>query len=153
MIFASDADIRAILATAQTICLIGASSNPGRASNSVMAFLQRQGHRVIPLNPLEAGKTIHGEHVYGTLADVPAPVQMLDIFRRSEAVAGIVDEALVHRQRLGLRAIWTQLGVIDAAAAERAAAAGLSVVMDRCPAIEYPRLALPPLQIETPHNR
>ncbi len=128
-----DTEIAALLKGARTIALIGASANPARDSHDVMAFLQRKGHRVIPVNPGLAGQTLLGETVYATLADLPEKVDMVDVFRASEYVAGIVEDAIAA----GIPAVWTQLGVIDEAAAARAVAAGLNVVMNRCPKIEY----------------
>ena len=136
----SDDFVRRILANAATIAVVGASSKPLRASNHVMAFLQSRGYRTVPVNPHEVGRKIHGEEVYPRLADVPAPVDLVDVFRNSRAAGDVVGEVLATEDRLGIRAIWMQLGVRDDAAARRARAAGLAVVMDRCPAIEYPRL-------------
>jgi predicted CoA-binding protein len=135
-----DALIPALFRRLHTIAVIGTSSNPMRASNYVMAYLQARGYRTIPVNPMEEGATIHGERVYGRLVDVPAPVDMVDIFRNSEAAGEAIDEAIRERARLGLSAVWMQLGVINEQAKHRAEAAGLAVVMDRCPKIEYPRL-------------
>ncbi len=134
----SDPEIAALLKGARTIALLGASANPARASNEVMAFLQRKGHRVIPVNPGLAGQTLLGETVYATLADIPDRVDMADVFRSVEHIPAVVDECVAA----GVPAIWTQLDLVDEAAAERARAAGLTVVMDRCPKIEYPRLGL-----------
>jgi predicted CoA-binding protein len=135
-----DALIPDLFRRVRTIAVIGTSSNPMRASNYVMAFLQARGYRTIPVNPMEEGTTIHGERVYGRLACVPAPVDMVDIFRNSEAAGDAIDEAITERARLGLSAVWMQLGVINEPAKQRAEAAGLAVVMDKCPKIEYPRL-------------
>ena len=136
----SDAYLRDVLAGVRTIAVVGASPRPHRPSHGVMRYLQRQGYRAIPVNPFAAGSTILGELCYASLADIPlddiGPVDMADIFRRSEAAGGAVDEAIA----LGVKAIWMQLGVVDRAAAGRAEAAGIKVVMNRCPAIEIPRL-------------
>lgn len=132
--------LRRVLTETRTIAVVGASSNPARASNYVMAFLQARGWRTIPVNPNETGQTINGERVYPSLADIPIPVDMIDVFRRSSAAGASVDEAIAARQRLGVRFVWMQLGVRDDAAAQRGEAAGLVVVMDRCPKIEVPRL-------------
>ena len=105
-----------------------------------MAYLQSRGYRTIPVNPYAAGRNINGESVYARLADVPAPVDLVDVFRNSAAASGAVDEAIAEKDRLGIKFIWMQLGVRNAAAASRAEAAGILVVMDRCPKIEYPRL-------------
>jgi len=101
-----------------------------------MAYLQRRGYRTIPINPNAAGGTINDERVYGSLAEVPEPIDMVDVFRRKEAAGGVVDQAIA----VGARVVWMQLGVRDDAAAARAEKAGLTVIMDRCPAIEIPRL-------------
>ena len=122
---------------------MGASANPERDSFKVMAYLLEQDYQVHPVNPGLAGQTILGQPVSASLAEVPGPVEMVDIFRNAEA-AGVVDEALVQRERLGLRAIWMQEGVINETAAARAEAAGLRVIMDRCPKVELPRLGLAP---------
>jgi hypothetical protein len=104
-----------------------------------MAVLLDHGYHVIPVNPLLAGQTILGQAVVARLADIAEPIDLVDVFRRSEFVADVVDEAIAA----GARAVWTQLGVIDTAAAARAEATGLQVVMDRCPKIELRRLAVP----------
>ncbi len=136
----SDDLIRDILTSTRTIALVGASAKPERASHRVMKFLQNQGYRVIPVNPGLEGQTLHGVPVVARLSDITEPVDMVDIFRRSEEAGGVADEAVA----IGAKAVWMQLDVIDKAAAERARAAGLKVVMDRCPAIEIPRLQIPP---------
>ena len=133
-----DETIRDALRRARTIAVVGASKRPARPSYGVMRFLQDRGHRVIPVNPGYAGETIHGEPVYARLADVPDAVDMVDIFRRSAAAGAVVDAAIAK----GASIVWMQLGVVDEAAAARARAAGLTVIMDRCPAIEYRRLGL-----------
>jgi predicted CoA-binding protein len=111
-----------------------------------MRYLQRHGYRAIPVNPFAAGTTILGETCYAALADIPldqtGPIDMVDIFRRSEAAGTVVDEAIALGAEAGIKAIWMQLGVIDPAAAARAEASGIRVVMNRCPAIEIPRLGL-----------
>lgn len=134
----SDAYLRDILASVRTIAVVGASPRPHRPSHRVMLYLQRQGYRTIPVNPNAAGETILGEPCFAALGDVPDPVDMVDIFRRSEFAGAAVDEAIA----ISATAVWLQLGVIDRAAAERAAARGIKFVMDRCPAIEIPRLGL-----------
>ena len=130
-------DVRAILTGTRTWAVVGCSPDPRRDSHRIAALLQRQGFQVIPVNP--AASEILGEPCYPSLPDVPAAegVEVVDLFRRSSEVAPHVEEAI----EIGARAVWMQLGVIDEAAAERARAAGLRVVMDRCPAIELPRLA------------
>ncbi|HKQ53815.1 MAG TPA: CoA-binding protein [Pyrinomonadaceae bacterium] len=118
--------ISQILAECRTIAVVGLSSNPGRASNGVAGYMRRQGYTVIPVNPNET--EVFGERSYATLADVPVAVDLVDIFRRSDAAGEAVDEAI----RIGAKAVWLQEGVIDHAAAGRARDAGLLVVMDRC---------------------
>ena len=136
-----DAAVARILRDTRRIALVGASNRPDRPSHGVMQFLQSWGWTVTPVNPLLAGQSLLGEPVVATLAEV-GPLDMVDIFRASDKAGEVVDEAI----RLGAHTVWLQLGVIDTLAADRARAAGLSVVMDRCPAIEAPRLrAAPPL--------
>lgn len=134
----SDAELRDILTRTRTVAVVGANPRPERDSHEVMRFLQERGYRTIPVNPAIAGQTLLGERVYASLEDVPEPIDLVDIFRKSQAAGEVVDEAIA----VGARAVWMQLGVIDPAAAERARAAGLRAVMDRCPAIEIPRLGL-----------
>ena len=133
-----EGEIRELLGQKRRIAVVGASPNPARASNGVLAFLVAQGHNVIAVNPGHAGTTIHGAPVVATLTDVEPPAEIVDIFRNSEDAGSAVDEAIVH----GAKAVWMQLGVINDAAAKRANDAGLMVVMDRCPKIEIPRLGL-----------
>lgn len=127
-----------ILRSTKTIALVGASPNTERPSHRVMAFLLRKGYKVFPVNPGQAGKQIHGQTVYARLADIPEPIDMVDVFRASAAVPALVDEILALETRP--KFIWTQLAVRDDQAAKKAEDEGLKVVMDRCPAIEYPRL-------------
>ncbi len=133
-----DSIIIDVLKSVRRIALVGASPKPERPSHRVMGFLMSKGYEVVPVNPGLAGKTIHGETVYGSLSDIPGTIDMVDIFRASAFVGGVVDEALTLS--LLPRVIWMQLDIRDDAAAERARARGLTVIMDRCPAIEYPRL-------------
>lgn len=136
-----DEDMARIMATTRVVAMVGLSPNEARPSWGVARYLQALGMRVIPVNPGHAGKAILGEKTYATLADIPASenVDMVDIFRRSDAVAAIVDEALQHLPHL--RTIWCQLGVRDDRAAEKARGHNISVVQDRCPKIEFARLA------------
>lgn len=134
----SDDYLRGIFRRVKTIAMVGASPRPERASYRVMQFLQRRGFRVIPVNPQAAGETLHGEKIYAALAEVPETIDLVDIFRRSELVLPVVDDAITK----GTKVIWMQLGVRDDAAAAKAEAAGIDVVMNRCPAIEIPRLGI-----------
>lgn len=134
----SDDELTALLTETETIAMIGASDRPDRASNRVMRFLQGKGFRLFPVNPTIAGEQIHGETVVGDLSEIGEPVDMVDIFRNSEAAGDAVDQAIAA----GAKSVWMQLGVINEAAAARAEAAGLKVVMDKCPAQEMPRLGL-----------
>ncbi|MDZ7282085.1 CoA-binding protein [Sphingomonas sanguinis] len=137
----ADDDIRDLLAKARTIALVGASDRPDRPSYGVMKRLQDHGYRVIPVNPQITGEHVHGEFVFRELGQLGDPIDIVDIFRRSEAAGDVVDEAIA----IGAKAVWMQLGVVNEAAAARAEAAGLKVVMNRCPAIEIPRLGVPPV--------
>ena len=139
-----DAEIKALLEGARTIALVGASDRPDRPSYGVMKRLQDHGYRVIPVNPQITGEHVHGEFVYRELAQIGLPIDIVDIFRRPQAAGEAVDEAIAA----GAKAIWMQLGVINEEAAARAEAAGLKVVMDRCPAIEIPRLGVAPIPSE-----
>ena len=134
----ADDYLRDILTSARVIAVVGASPRPHRPSHGVMRYLQRQGYRVVPVNPLAAGQIILGERCYASLGEVPEAVDLVDIFRRSKFAGAAVDDAI----RADAKVVWMQLGVIDEAAAARAEAKGLKVVMDRCPAIEIPRLGL-----------
>ena len=136
-----DEDIAELLCETRTIALVGASDNPGRASYGVMKFLQDQGYRVIPVNPRITGEHVHGEFVWRELAQIGEPIDLVDIFRNSDDAAAAVDEAIA----IGAKAVWMQLGVINQAAAAKAEAAGLKVVMDHCPKIEFARLGLEPV--------
>ncbi|HEX3809926.1 MAG TPA: CoA-binding protein [Rhizomicrobium sp.] len=131
--------IKDILNSTKTIAMVGASGNEMRPSYFAMKYLLDKGFKIVPVNPSLAGKEILGQPVYASLKDVPAPVDMVDIFRASEAAPGIVTEALAEKDRLGIKTIWMQLGVVSEEAAVMAREAGLQVVMDRCPKIEYGR--------------
>jgi len=135
----SDDAIRDLFSSVRTIAMVGASQKEGRPSNGVAAFLARQGYRVIPVNPAYAGQTfVNGERFRTSLDEVETPIDMVDIFRRSEEAGAVVDDAI----SVGAKTVWMQEGVVDAEAAERARKQGLQVVMDRCPAKEIPRLGL-----------
>ncbi|WP_212523935.1 CoA-binding protein [Actibacterium sp. MT2.3-13A] len=136
----SDEFLRQILNRTKVVAVVGMSPNPVRPSYYVARYLQLKGMRVIPVNPGHAGKTVLGEEIFADLASIPkdVPVDMVDIFRRSEHVQPIVEEALACLP--GLRTVWMQIGVHNEEAAEAARAAGLDVIMDRCPKIEYQRL-------------
>ena len=134
----TDTEIAALLRETRTIALVGASNRPDRASYGVMGFLLGKGYHVIPVNPALAGETIHGEMVVAALTDIAEPIDMVDIFRNSEAAGAVVDEAIAA----GAKSVWMQLEVINVPAAARAESAGLKVVMDRCPKIEIGRLGL-----------
>ncbi|MFF8606483.1 CoA-binding protein [Streptomyces sp. NPDC015346] len=127
--------VRKILtATGDTWAVVGLSSNRARAAYGVAAVLQRYGKRIVPVHP--KAETVHGERGYASLADIPFPVDVVDVFVNSEHAGGIADEAVA----IGAKAVWFQLGVVDEAAYARTRAAGLDMVMDRCPAIEIPLL-------------
>ena len=136
----SDAEIAELLRAVRTIAVVGASPKPERPVFGVMERLLAKGYSVVPVNPGQAGGEILGQKVYATLADVPPPIDMVDIFRASDADLGVVKDAVAEQERLGLKAVWMQIGVISDEAARLAAEAGLTVVMDRCPKIELARL-------------
>ncbi|MFA5966309.1 MAG: CoA-binding protein [Sphingomonas sp.] len=133
-----DVEIKGLLEATRTIALVGASDRPDRPSYRVMSTLQAHGYRVIPVNPQITGEHIHGEFVFRDLAQLGDAIDMVDIFRNSAAAGEAVDQAIA----IGAKAVWMQIGVINHEAAARAEAAGLKVVMDRCPAIEMPRLGV-----------
>jgi predicted CoA-binding protein len=135
-----DAKIRQILGAVKTIAVVGWSPKPDRPSHRVAAYLAARGYKVIPVNPGQAGQQALGQSVHAQLADIQEPVDMVDIFRRSEEAGAVVDQALAAFP--DLTAVWMQLGVEDTEAAARAMARGVKVVMNRCPAIEIPRLGL-----------
>ncbi|WP_337876488.1 CoA-binding protein [Elioraea sp.] len=134
----SDDDIRRLLTATRRIALVGASARPERPSHGVMRTLLAHGYAVVPVNPNLAGQELMGQRVVARLAGIEGPVDLVDIFRRSSEAGRVVDEAIA----IGAKAVWLQLGVIDAAACDRARAAGLMAVMDRCPAIELRRLGI-----------
>ncbi|MEO0500461.1 MAG: CoA-binding protein [Pseudomonadota bacterium] len=136
----TDAELKDLLEETKTIAMIGLSDRPDRDSNRVMKFLQDRGYRVMPVNPTIAGEQVHGEHVWASLDEIGVPIDMVDVFRRPEAAGAAVDAAIAA----GAKSVWMQLGVVNADAAARAEAAGLKVVMDRCPKIEIPRLGIAP---------
>ncbi len=133
---AREEDMRAMLTRPATIALIIASPKPDRPSHQVMDFLLRQGYRVIPVNPGHPGAFILGQRVFARLSDIAEPVDVVDVFRHPDGAPAIAHEAV----EIGARGLWLQLGVISPLAVQIARAAGLRVVMDRCPAIEFPRL-------------
>ena len=139
-----DEDIAELLTKARTIAMIGASDRPSRPSYGVMKFMQAHGYRVLPVNPQITGEHVHGEYVWRELGQIGEPIDIVDIFRRPQAAGEAVDQAI----EAGAKAVWLQLGVINEVAAAKAEAAGLKVVMDRCPKIEIPRLRLPPVAAE-----
>ncbi|HWI77532.1 MAG TPA: CoA-binding protein [Sphingomicrobium sp.] len=134
-----DEDVAELLTNARTIAMVGASDRPDRPSNGVMKFLQGRGYKVFPVNPTITGEHVHGEYVWRDLHQIGEPIDIVDIFRRPQAAGEAVDEAIA----VGAKAVWMQLGVINREAAERAEAAGLKVVMNRCPKIEIVRLGIP----------
>lgn len=127
-----------VLGASKVIALVGASPKPERASYRVMNYLLGRGYDVIPVNPLKVGSDILGRPVVASLSDIDQPIDMVDVFRRSEEAGTVIDEAI----QVGAKAVWLQLGVIDEPAAQRARDEGLAVVMDRCPKIEIPRLGM-----------
>ena len=137
----ADENIADLLTNARTIAMVGASDRPDRASYAVMRFLQEQGYRVIPVNPRITGEHVHGEYIWRELGQIGGPIDIVDIFRKSEEVGPIVDDAIA----IGAKAVWMQLGVENAEAAAKAEAAGLKVVMNHCPKIEFARLGLKPV--------
>ena len=134
----SDAEIYDLLAAPRRVALVGASLNPARPSHSVGQMLAQRGHHLVGVNPGHAGTQLFGQPIVARLEHVPGPVDMVDVFRQSTALPDIVETVITHMP--SVKVIWTQLGVIHAAAAARARAAGLMVIQDRCPAIEYRRL-------------
>ncbi len=133
----SDRDILSILRATRTIAMVGASANWNRPSYFAMKYLQEKGYRVIPVNPREAGNEILGEKAYASLEEIPEAIDMVDCFRAADAMPEIVESAIAIRARV----VWMQLGIRHDEAARAAEAAGLTVIMDRCPKIEYGRLS------------
>ena len=133
--------IKSILRSTKIIAMVGASGNEMRPSYFAMKYLLDKSFVVIPVNPGLAGKEILGQRVYAALRDVPAPVDMVDVFRGSDAALGVVEDAIAEKDRFGLKTVWMQLGVINEEAAAKAREAGLTVIMDRCPKIEYGRMS------------
>lgn len=134
----TEQEIKTILQQVKSIALVGASDKPHRASYGVMAYLLAQGYQVIPVSPKLAGQKLLEQKVYATLADIPQPIDMVDVFRNSEAAYGVAKEAIAIKAKV----LWLQLGVINEEAEKLATEAGLKVVMDRCPKIDIPRLGL-----------
>ncbi|MBR9871643.1 MAG: CoA-binding protein [Gammaproteobacteria bacterium] len=132
----NDQGLRDILTSVRTIALVGASEKTSRPSHEVMEYLQRQGYRIIPVNPRLAGKQVLGEIVYADLSSIPEPVDMAELFLAPERTDAVIDQAIAEN----IPVLWLQIGVINEAGAERAERAGLKVVMDRCPKREIPRL-------------
>jgi hypothetical protein len=136
-----DTLIKSILRSVKTIAMVGASGNDIRPSYFAMMYLLNKGYTIIPVNPGMVGKTILGQKVYATLKDVPAPVDMVDVFRESQYAPGIAREAVAEKDRLGIKVLWMQLGVISAQAEQIGKDAGLTVIMNRCPKIEHGRFS------------
>ncbi len=138
-------DIAELLTNARNIAMVGASDRPDRPSYGVMRFLQSHGYRVFPVNPQITGEHVHGEFVWRELAQIGEPIDIVDIFRRPQAAGEAVDEAIA----VGAKAVWLQLGIVNEEAAQRAEAAGLQVIMDRCIKIEIMRLRIPRIEPAT----
>ena len=130
-----------VLAETNTIAMIGASANPEKPSYRVMRYLQSAGYRVIPVNPMIEEEKVNGETVYGSLADIDIPYDLVDVFRRTDAIPEVMDDILAEAEDHGIRFVWLQLGIRDEKSAAKAREAGLIVVMDRCMKIEHARLA------------
>lgn len=139
-----DEDLAELLANARTIAIVGASDRPDRPSYGVMKALQDHGYRVIPVNPQITGEHVLGEYVWRELDQIGVPIDIVDIFRRPDAAGEAVDQAIA----VGAKAVWLQLGIVNEAAAARAEAAGLKVVMDRCAKIDVARLDIPRIEAD-----
>lgn len=137
----SDEAVRNVLSSVRTVAMVGASTNWKRPSYFVMKYLQKKGYRVIPVNPRSAGETVLGETVYASLAEIPDRFEMVDVFRSSDAALDVTKDALDCMDEKGIKVIWMQLTVRNDRAAELAEAAGLTVIMNRCPKIEFGRLS------------
>ncbi len=135
-------DIAELLTNTRNIAMVGASDRPDRPSHGVMKFLQSHGYRVFPVNPQITGEHVHGEFVWRELAQIGEPIDIVDIFRRPQAAGEAVDQAIA----VGAKAVWLQLGIVNEEAAQRAEAAGLQVIMDRCIKIEIMRLRIPKIE-------
>ena len=138
----ADAEVARLLRSSRVFAVVGASPKPDRPVYGVMERLIAKGYTVVPINPGQAGGEILGQTVYASLADMPAPADIVDVFRAPDAALAVVEDAIEQKDRLGLKAVWMQLGVINEEAARRAQDAGLTVVMDRCPKIELGRLGV-----------
>jgi hypothetical protein len=138
----SDEEMGALLRSARVFAVVGASPRPDRPVHGVMQRLLDTGYEIVPVNPGQAGGTILGRTVYASLAEVPAPIDVVDIFRASDAALDVVRAAIAERERLALKAVWMQIGVVNVDAARLAQDSGLTVVMDRCPKIELARLGI-----------
>ncbi len=138
----SDQDMAGLLRSARVFAVVGASPKPDRPVFGVMQRLLDTGYEIVPVNPGQAGGSILDRKVYATLADVPAPIDVVDIFRASDAALDVVKAAIREKARLGITAVWMQIGVVNEDAARLAEDAGLTVVMDRCPKIELARLGI-----------
>lgn len=136
----SDEALRALLGATRTVAMVGASAKPARPSHGVMRALQQKGLRIVPVNPGLAGQTLLGEPVAADLASVEGTVDIVDIFRNPQDALGVVRAAIAEKDRLAIKAVWLQIGVVNETAAEEAAHAGLEVVMDRCLKVDYGRL-------------
>lgn len=136
----TDDEIESVLRNARSFAVVGASQNPSRPSYGVMSYLLAKGYEIVPVNPGLAGGELLGQPVAADLVSVARPIDVVDIFRNSEAALDAVRAAITEKDRLGIKTIWMQIGVINGTAAAEARAAGLTVVMDRCPKIEHARL-------------